>query len=673
MAYSTAYWYHTRTNELIRVPDGWMHAEYVIKNQDKFGGLPDYILKTIEDDIDNRGDGSAADSEIYRFMAVKGWVRVHKYPNSIGFMVYQLDKKNREAIFDMVSKFCSKENDERVVIEPIISSIGDIRSTYASEILAGELFERSLPDTKRRNVSSVIWFNSKTGKVISSPSDHIFLLLNSPETFGLTKQQADKWGEGVNIEKIVIKNGWYRVHTYPSFMTIDLDKYDKRAKENIYDLIVELGVNRNSKITVRDIRDNYYIDLPAEEFTSGEIFESIIDEIKIKDKMFGDSYWYNPNKNKLIKSNDKEATHGSIVFEFPKEFGLTKEQYKLWYGDSGYELNDYLVKNGWFRIHTIRGEIHIVLNKWDDKIRQQVYDVLTVLSPANNDYVTIEVNTGRERSHHFKWKEAVDYLFESNKFLRLISEANIKTDKFSEWVPEARKALDFWLKRYKDEDQSSNFFGRYEVILRDVREGYSETVFSFTLRPKHGSKNVSTDGIFKRSQSFVYRTPSKAVEEVPPTVPGYAYRGMSFEEWNIIKKTGIIKSRGGYNIGNKQAGLTFFGDKSDTASIYANSFAPISYKTSRNRPGVVIEVPNEHLIKGGSKEVFDKYMITNSELVGEGELPASVINRAWMVVPVLAREGSLDVVKSNYSGKFSEGSWDHPSFKVVYVPIEDLP
>jgi len=166
----------------------------------------------------------------------------------------------------------------------------------------------------------------------------------------------------------------------------------------------------------------------------------------------------------------------------------------------------------------------------------------------------------------------------------------------------------------------------------------------------------------------VHKTPEDALDEIPDD-PRLGFRGMSWEEWQYIRKNGHIQSKGDYNLGTIQEKLTFYGS-ADTAVHYSSGFAAMAFKASQKRPSVVIAVSRDHL-----KDHTDHPGIPASELAHIGPLSSREIAGVWFILPVKSKMGKLDLMFSwvpekgkdgeytgNYAlGKQREGSRSSPS------------
>jgi len=141
------------------------------------------------------------------------------------------------------------------------------------------------------------------------------------------------------------------------------------------------------------------------------------------------------------------------------------------------------------------------------------------------------------------------------------------------------------------------------------------------------------------------------------------YRGMAWEEWAAIRKTGFVQSFGNYNIG--QDNLTLWGDDFSTAAYYANGFAPWPYKPGFETPAVVIAAPKALTI--GHR---DHKEVPEGERATVGPLPAEELVGAWALIPIEVEFGSIrgEIFTRAKSPKFEEQQTDNPSAYVAVVP-----
>ena len=156
------------------------------------------------------------------------------------------------------------------------------------------------------------------------------------------------------------------------------------------------------------------------------------------------------------------------------------------------------------------------------------------------------------------------------------------------------------------EDISRNHAARYLFTLMEVDEprGYGERVFRWRYEPLEMQKAFGPEqdsGRWGDRRGF-FRAPTSRVVEKVPQNDAWAYRGMSWEEWREIRRSGFVGSKGVYNLGEKQKGLTMFSEEADSAKYYATGFAPVGYEPGKRRPGVVIAVPKEETLPSNEKD-----------------------------------------------------------------------
>lgn len=94
------------------------------------------------------------------------------------------------------------------------------------------------------------------------------------------------------------------------------------------------------------------------------------------------------------------------------------------------------------------------------------------------------------------------------------------------------------------------------------------------------------------------------------------YRGMSAEEYRSAVDQGFIKSKGEYNVGTEQEGLTFFSSRPSQAESYANNYTPEGYKATPDRPAYVVGIKRPKKID---------YVTGETEIGLKGEIPTSEI------------------------------------------------
>ena len=109
------------------------------------------------------------------------------------------------------------------------------------------------------------------------------------------------------------------------------------------------------------------------------------------------------------------------------------------------------------------------------------------------------------------------------------------------------------------------------------------------------------------------------IEELVTPDENVIYRGMSAEEYRSAMDDGFIQSKGKYNIGDEQKGLTFFSLSPSQAQTYANDFTPAGFKATPDRPAyvVAIKLPDNDYPIGqvNGSEVGLKGAISTDEII----------------------------------------------------------
>lgn len=208
-------------------------------------------------------------------------------------------------------------------------------------------------------------------------------------------------------------------------------------------------------------------------------------------------------------------------------------------------------------------------------------------------------------------------------------------------------------------DRYKGAMSRYDFELEPIRDAYGEVIFSFIITPKGKTRPEILDPSHPnyeyypggKTRTRLYKTPKDALAEIPKN-PNFAYRGMSWEEWQNIQKTGFILSNNSYNF-EGQENLTFFGTDPGTATFYGNGFAPLGQETSIKKPSVVIAVPNQGMLTNK-----DDKNVPNGELAIKGPASKNLIQNAWILAPSHMKPGRVDLIfnwVANQDGSYSLG------------------
>jgi hypothetical protein len=233
---------------------------------------------------------------------------------------------------------------------------------------------------------------------------------------------------------------------------------------------------------------------------------------------------------------------------------------------------------------------------------------------------------------------------------------------------QATDALKYFIKsgyKHYSEKYGELMVSRYDFILKDIRDHWRETIYSFDIVGKGGrefSKSSYPDSDSEILRNWKrpyrkYRDLKDAVKEIPVNVDS-AYRGMSFEELIDAKKKGYFKSSGIMNIGDSQESYTFFGDTPSTARYYSAGFQPMPSSVTRNKPGVIIEVPKSILQQANlavSKKT-GKPVGSENEYVTDKSISFSDVKNLWLIVPEESGFGYFEVVYDKSEKRYKEGS-----------------
>lgn len=134
------------------------------------------------------------------------------------------------------------------------------------------------------------------------------------------------------------------------------------------------------------------------------------------------------------------------------------------------------------------------------------------------------------------------------------------------------------------------------------------------------------------------------------------YRGMSHEDFKNGVTNKQFKSRGEYNIGDSQQGLTFYSSRPSQAQNYAHDFAPWQYKATPTRPAMVIATPDP--------KQYDN--VTGQTELGLREpVQLDNVNKAYIGQPVIVRPGSIDAI-NEWDRGWTEGSRHSPGATTVW-------
>ncbi len=222
-----------------------------------------------------------------------------------------------------------------------------------------------------------------------------------------------------------------------------------------------------------------------------------------------------------------------------------------------------------------------------------------------------------------------------------------------------------WL---SDRGELSVAAARYRLELAaPPRRTYRDTVWKWNIYPREGTVETYTTEWGGERRRTIWKAPKSgrlldSYDTVVDPDPSLVYRGMAWEEWQGIRKTGFIQSRGGYNIGTAQEGLTLFTSDPGQAFNYSAGFSVWAFAPSFRRPGVVVSVPKS--LTFGAKD--DPAALLGEERAFRGAVPANLIQNVWFVVPTEMRPGEVDIHELP-DGRIYSGSASFTKAQSYYV------
>ncbi len=182
---------------------------------------------------------------------------------------------------------------------------------------------------------------------------------------------------------------------------------------------------------------------------------------------------------------------------------------------------------------------------------------------------------------------------------------------------------------------------------------------------EHDNIGESFHSVFPRLKSHLSPKIQDEMARRNHSSDNLIYRGISHEEYNNIMKTGIIKSKGDYNL-EGQEGLTYFSTDPTVAAHYATGFAPVQYKPTLQKPSYVISIPK------------NKYKSVHIPGVGEHEVgisePVSVgdIHNIYVAKPYSAMSGSRQFRRQYFErSKYEFGSASPATTHVYWESIKE--
>jgi hypothetical protein len=220
--------------------------------------------------------------------------------------------------------------------------------------------------------------------------------------------------------------------------------------------------------------------------------------------------------------------------------------------------------------------------------------------------------------------------------------------------------------------------GAWDITEVDVDERYDGTRRELAINPKivdgvkvHKSPHRRRPEFYDETLAYIDederikpKPDSGYSREIPAEKEdGFIYRGMSAEEWETAQSNGFVKSRGDYNIGSGQDGLTYYAEDPRTAASYATSYQPYPMIPTFERPAMVIK------IKRPADAVIDQ--APEGEVGVRQKISVDDIVEKYIAKPYHMSQGSIDIL-DGWDGART-GSRGSPSSDVVWKKLNDGP
>lgn len=196
----------------------------------------------------------------------------------------------------------------------------------------------------------------------------------------------------------------------------------------------------------------------------------------------------------------------------------------------------------------------------------------------------------------------------------------------------ARKAFAF---RTETSDSYGTTTHKLTVVPNDIPEDWEVTPRGQLYDPAYFKVSEFGRTTLRDDQTrSLYDFPAKREE-------GFIFRGMSYEEYQQAQKDGFFKSKGTYNLGPDQEGLTYYSKDPEQASAYASGFAPWQYKATPTRPAVVVKVkdPGGHVAVEGTGE---------DEVGLKGSLSTKEVSKVYFGHAIAVDPGYLELRVEDY-------------------------
>jgi SPP1 gp7 family putative phage head morphogenesis protein len=435
---------------------------------------------------------------------------------------------------------------------------------------------------------------------------------------------------------------------------------------------------------------------PPSEKTWDSYFTSKLKDLEFKDPAFSSTSKSESGiKEDLLVSSDELSPYGItslLDIKVPKGIRLVDMQERLGIGEGRYktEKEVLLDKNTIFKIKSVKLEPHD--NGMFARIKvtaiQKLPEPIKENSTSNNILVYFENSPIKSMD--------IAYLYDVVEYIKLNyncpdsektgsgpgSCGGNKPNGKHEPEKPIFDGVPKDLKLGKEFESAKQAVSRNEFKFKtEKKQGMYDTVYKINVIPKKiptewknkkdtlDDKNIWYDPTYMKEVPFG-NGKSTVVIPINPEIEnqmklpsgkeeGYLFRGMSYEEFEGIKKNGYIKTDAQYNF-DFQGDMTFFSDEKSTASNYASGFAPWQYAPTIDKPAIMIKVKDPGNHEKGT---------TEGEIGIRGKISDELITEVYIGRPVSMVEGYFEIVDDKYNNNVYRGNASTYKSSVIWKII----
>jgi hypothetical protein len=184
-------------------------------------------------------------------------------------------------------------------------------------------------------------------------------------------------------------------------------------------------------------------------------------------------------------------------------------------------------------------------------------------------------------------------------------------------------------------EADENNYGNFDYTYALSQRKSARVIGDETIEPdEYYRKNMADFDLLHPGGRTGYKLlahPKNALETIPENSE-LVYRGMSWEEWQFIRKHGYIESNASKNIGDYH--ITYFGATPGTGVVYASS--GLEHGVTNSHPGVVVAISRSLVEPSGKWDGGD-----NGEYATDKRVSINDIEHVYIMVPTREKGGHL--------------------------------